>query len=339
MIEVALIGVAHCHIQGFSKRIEARDDVKARYVWDHDVARAADVAETHGADVAELETILADESVSGVVVYSEIDQHWELISRIAEAGKAMFVEKPLGLGVADAYAARDAIKQSGVLFQTGYFSRGDPLLRFVRKHIDKGSFGKITRIRCCNAHNGALRRALAGPFEWMTDPARAGGGGYIDLGTHALDVMLWLLQFPKVLEATAMLGNGISAYASGCDELGEGLLIMEDGCIGSLAASWDDLGRPLPLQVMGTEGYAFIADGKLYFKSEHVDGADGSVWSGNLPEKLPHALDIFFDHLLGRDAHPLVTAEEAAQSSVVMEALLLGAEKRAWVKPAYRRGR
>ena len=337
MIEIALIGVAHCHIQGFAKRIDARDDIKVRFVWDRDRARAADEAKAHGAEVADLESILADKSVSGVVVYSETDQHEDLISRIAEVGKAMFVEKPLGLGADDACAARDAIKQSGVLFQTGYFSRGDPLLRFVKEHIDRGSFGKITRIRCCNAHNGALRRALAGPFEWMTDPARAGGGGYIDLGTHALDVMLWLLRFPKVLEATATLGKGMGAYASGCDELGEGLLRMEDGCIGSLAASWDDVGRPLPLQVMGTDGYAYIADGKLYFKSGHVDGADGSVWSGDLPQKLPHALDIFFDHLVGRDEHPLVTVEEAAQSCVVMEALLLGAKEQTWVKPAYRR--
>jgi predicted dehydrogenase len=336
MIEVALVGVTHCHIEGFVKRIGARDDVNVRSVWDRDVGRAAAVAKAHNTEIADLKNILKDPAVAGVVVYSETDQHQEMIARIAEAGKAMFVEKPLGLGADDAYAARDAILEAGVLFQMGYFSRGDPLLQFVREHISMGSFGKITRIRCCNAHNGALRRALAGPFEWMTDPARAGGGGYADLGTHALDVMLWLLRFSEVVEATATLGSGIGAYASGCDELGEGLMRMKDGCIGSLAASWDDLGRPLPLQVMGTEGYAYIADGKLYFKSDHVDGADGSEWTGKLPEKLPHALDIFFDHLCGRDIHPLVTVEEAAQSSAVMEALMLGAKERAWVRPAYR---
>ena len=44
MIEVALVGVTHCHIEGFVKRIGARDDVNVRSVWDRDVGRAAAVA-------------------------------------------------------------------------------------------------------------------------------------------------------------------------------------------------------------------------------------------------------------------------------------------------------
>ena len=74
----------------------------------------------------------------------------------AAAGKHMFVEKPLGMGAVDAYRMAEAIEKAGVLFQTGYFMRGNPIHLFLREQIAAGSFGKITRIRHSNCHAGSL---------------------------------------------------------------------------------------------------------------------------------------------------------------------------------------
>jgi predicted dehydrogenase len=104
--------------------------------------------------------------------------------------------------------------------------------------------------------------------------------------------------------------------------------------VGSLAAGWVDVAHPVNLIISGTEGHAHIDNDQLYFKSEHVAGADGNAPWTDLPEAWPHAFENYIDALLGRDHPPLVGAREAAERSAVMEALYAAAKTEQWVAPA-----
>jgi predicted dehydrogenase len=330
MIQVALVGCAHIHTPGFVKRLQARTDVKVKYAWDHDAGRAAKQAEALGAatvpDVAE---IWADPAVVGAIICSETNRHEPLVLAGAAAGKHLFVEKPLGMGADDAYAMAGAIEQAGVLFQTGYFQRGNPIHQFLREQIGEGHFGKITRIRHTNCHAGSLLGWFDTGWLWMTDPVQAGCGAFGDLGTHSLDILLWLMG--HVDSVTADIGVATGRYGA-CDEYGEGLLHFRSGVAGSLAAGWVDVAHPVNLILSGTEGHAYVADGKLYFLSNHVSGAQGKEPWDTLPEAWPHAFELFLDALNGKDV-PLVGAREAAVRSSVMEALYEGARTQSWVAP------
>jgi predicted dehydrogenase len=92
-----------------------------------------------------------------------------------------------------------------------------------------------------------------------------------------------------------------------------------------------DVFNTMPILVAGTEGQIYVNDGKVYFHSSQVEGADGSEWT-DLPEALPHAFDLFLDAVLGQDV-PLVTAREAADRAAVMEAFYQAAESNSWVQP------
>lgn len=124
----------------------------------------------------------------------------------------MFVEKPLGMAAGDAYAMADAIEQAGVLFQTGYFQRGIPINQFVKEQIDKGYFGKITRICHSNCHAGALRDIFTPEWLWMTDLKQAGVGTFGDLGTHSLDILMWLMGDVNQVTATIDPGTNLMAW-------------------------------------------------------------------------------------------------------------------------------
>jgi len=100
--------------------------------------------------------------------------------------------------------------------------------------------------------------------------------------------------------------------------------------VGSLAAGWVDIAHPVRLLISGTEGHAYLANGKLFFQSSHVLGADGQQPWEDLPPAWPHAFELFLDALNGHDV-PLVTAREAALRSEVMEALYRGAHTQSWV--------
>lgn len=330
MVTVALVGCAHVHTPGFVKRLQARSDVAVKYVWDHDGERARKQAEALSAQtVADVATVWADPEVAGVIICSETNRHEPLVLGAAAGRKQMFVEKPLGMAAADAYRMAHAVEFAHVLFQTGYFQRGNPINLFLREQMLKGHFGQITRIRMSNCHAGSLKGWFDTEWRWMADLEQAGVGAFGDLGTHALDLMLWMMG--DATEVTARIQVATRRYGD-CDEYGEGLLQFEGGAIGSLAAGWVDVANPITTIISGTEGHAYVCEGKLYFQSSRVPGADGKEPWTALPEAWPHAFDLFLDALHGKSV-PLVSVQEAAVRSAVMEALYEGARTRRWVAP------
>lgn len=328
-INIALVGGAHIHTPGFITRLNERPEFAVKYVWDHDAARAEQRAQALNAQaVVDPDTIWDDAAIPAVVICSETNRHEPLVVAAAAAGKHMFVEKPPGMAAADANVMANAIERAGVLFQTGYFMRGNPIHRFLKEQIAAGAFGVITRYRGSNCHAGSLGGWFDTEWRWMTDLAQAGCGAFGDLGTHALDIMLWLLG--EVESVTASLGVATARY-SDCDEYGEGLLRFTSGAVGTLAAGWVDVADPVKLLISGTEGHAVVVNGQLYFQSKRVAGADGKTPWTDLPEPWPHAFELFLDAVDGQPDVPLVSAREAAYRSAVMAALYAAAATQAWV--------
>ena len=327
---LGLIGCAHIHVPGFIKMLKPRTDIRITQVWDHDAARAARRSEELSAhQVQDYRQILADPSIDGVIICTETDRHEPIVLATAEARKNLFVEKPLGFAGADAQRMADAIDNAGVKFQTGYFMRSAPVNRFLKEQVEKKAFGKITRVRMSNVHAGALGGWFDTEWRWMADPAVSGCGGFGDLGTHVLDILLWI--FGDVESVTASIVNGIEKYP-GCDETGEGLLNFKSGVIGTLAAGWDDVANPVTFQINGTEGNAVVFNNELFFQSKHVAGADGKTPWKQMPEALPHAFELFLDAVTGKNV-PLVSAKEAAYRNAVMAAMYAAAKQRTWVNP------
>lgn len=329
-LQVALAGAAHIHTPGFIKKLNDRPEIQVKYVWDHDLARAEKrAAELNSQVVPDVDAIWQDEKIWAVIICSETNRHEDLVIPAAQAGKHLFVEKPLGMGAADAGRMTAAVELAGVLFQTGYFMRGSPVHRFLKAEIEAGHFGKVTRYRQTNCHSGSLGGWFDTEWRWMADLAQAGCGAFGDLGTHALDIMLWTMG--QVDRVTAEIGVATGRYAE-TDEYGEGLLHFQSGAVGSLAAGWVDIAHPVSLVISGTEGHAVVFNGELFYQSSHVAGADGkSPWK-ELPAAWPHAFDSFLDALSGEEHPPLVSVRQAAYRSEVMEALYTASRKHCWVE-------
>jgi predicted dehydrogenase len=342
MTSIALVGCAHIHTPSFVNRIRQHPDIQVAAVWDPSPVRAQKRAADLDAPVVDdVKKIWRNKEITAVVICSETSRHKELVLGGARAKKHLFVEKPLGMGSKDSWAMAAAIERAGVMFQTGYFLRGLPEHLFLRQQIQKGHFGQITRVRGSNCHNGALRGLFdvkpndpADDWRWMADPAQSGVGAFGDLGTHSLDLLLWMMG--DVESCTAQIGPGTARYPD-CDETGEGLMRFKNGVIGTLAAGWDDLANPVSLQISGTEGLATIINGQVYFQSIHVEGSDGKQPWTALPESWPHAFDLFLDAISGRPDLPLVSVYEAAYRVAVMEAMYAGAQKKKWMSPKMQR--
>ncbi len=324
-LTTAFLGVAHIHTPGFISTLNKRaEDVRVKSVTDHDAERGQRRAgELAGSQfVADPQQILDDPEVTSVVICAETNRHRELVVAAAQAGKHIFCEKPLGLGADDSRLMADAIKAAGVTFQTGFFMRSSPTAQFIRREVRAGNLGKITRARYSNCHQAALDGWFDTEWRWLTDPKLAGGGAMLDLGAHVLDIIIH--TFPQtegeVTQVTGALGNRGGRYGGEIDEYGAGLLTFASGAIAELEASWVDPSLRSPIDVFGTEGQIQVKDGGVYYYSQKVEGMDGKTPVTDLPNAGPHAFDLFWDSLLGKELTvPLIPVEEAAMGSTLME--------------------
>ena len=284
-ITLALVGTAHIHTPAFVTLINARPDARVKYVWDPDGERAKRYATALQAEVAE--------SAEQVYVRPRGVRRGDLCADQSPprscAGRRQGPQTSLRREAAGHQCQgkrRDgpAIEQAGVLFTTGYFNRCLPAHLFLKEQIEKGNLGKITRVRASNCHDASLGGWLGGEWQWMTDPKIAGVGAFGDLGTHMLDILMWM--FGDVQSATADIKVAVGKYGE-TDECGEALFRFQSGVTGTLAAGWVDVENPVTLLVSGTEGHAVIFRGKLYYKSNKVPLANGQQPWTDLPAALP----------------------------------------------------
>lgn len=305
-----LVGGGHIHAPGFIEEVKKRGHRWAG-VWDHDADRAARRSEKMDCPAMELGDLLAS-NFDAIVICSETRLHRELVEKIAPLGKPLFVEKPMGMNAADSAAIASLIKQAGVPFSTGYFRRGDANTRALRELIQSGQLGTVTRARFSNCHSGALGGWFDTEWRWMADLNEAGVGAFGDLGTHVLDLLLWFFGEPERVVGT--LKPGANRYP-GCEEYGEALLEYGDGMVATLAAGWNDVADPAPIQIMGTKGHAIIFQGKLYVKA-----GDSGLEVREAGESVAAGFPGFITYVEGGEAE-LVSPDEALARDRSMDAI------------------
>ncbi len=332
MVNLALVTAGHIHTPGFVKSVRARADMRVLGVYDPNPAIAHKFAEELHTDVRTADELIRDAAVHAVIISGRTDQHAGLVEQAAAEGKHLFVEKPLATTLADANRLYTAITDAGVLFQTGYAMRGNPIYRFIKQEILAGNFGTITRARCSVCHSAALGGWFDQDYRWFYQADRSGGGAFLDLGCHAVDLLIFL--FGPAVAGTAAFNGGIK-YTN-IDEYGEGLLTFRNGIIASVAAGWVDQSNPVGVLISGTEGHAYERSGELFYLSRRsvVAGSDGKapIDKALLPPEMAHPFEIFLDVLSGKiDKTHLIPVAETLQVMKAMDAMYLGHKFGSWV--------
>lgn len=161
----------------------AHPDVSLRYVVDAVPEAARRLAQTHGAQVTDVDTALADSAVNAVIICSPTDTHADLIERSARAGKAIFCEKPIDLDVARTRHCMQLIEQTGVTCLVGFNRRYDPSFAHLKHQIDDGHLGQVEMVTITS------RDPTPPPARYV----RSSGGLFRDMMIHDLDMARWLL--------------------------------------------------------------------------------------------------------------------------------------------------
>ncbi len=183
MLDVAIFGagrIGSIH----AGNVAHETGVRPKYVVDPNAAAAEALASRVGAQVATVAQVIDDRRIGAVLICSSTDTHADLIVAAAEAGKAIFCEKPVDLDLARAHACAEAVKRAGVTCMIGFQRRFDPTFSAVKARILAGEIGTPEMLVITSRDPGAP------PIPYI----RSSGGIFKDMLIHDFDVFRWILD-------------------------------------------------------------------------------------------------------------------------------------------------
>ncbi|SDK15190.1 Gfo/Idh/MocA family protein [Natronorubrum texcoconense] len=149
------------------------------------------------------------DTIDAVIITTPNKYHEEYAVDAFDRDLHVLLEKPLAHSFESATRIADAANDSGGHCMVGFNNRFANTVQIVRNRIEQGDLGEVTHIEA----NYVRRRGIPGRGSWFTRRQIAGGGALIDLGVHAIDLALFLLDYPDVNEV-----NGVARGEFGSDE-------------------------------------------------------------------------------------------------------------------------
>ena len=288
-----------------------------------------------------MDELVSDERIDAVLICTPNNTHADLTVAALRGGKDVLCEKPMALSAADAARMVRAAEESGRILTIGHQSRFSPAARRLHELCASGALGEIYYAR-----SEMLRRRGVPTWGHFLSRERQGGGCLIDLGTHAIDLALWMLADFDPVYAMGATYQGLADQPTKANRWGEwdadkfevedsafGTVRMAGGATLEIAASWAlniPADREDVLTLCGTRGGATLSGGKLSLNGVRVGAFFEETFdlAGDWETASREQLLDFLTCVRER-RQPLVTARESLGVSRVLDALYRSAaEKR-----------
>lgn len=184
---------------------------------------------------ASLEELLTHE-LDGVVIATPSALHAGQALACLERGLAVFCQKPLARTADETRAIIAAARRVDRLLGCDFSYRHTEAMRRVRNCVVEGELGRVYAVDL------VFHNAYGPDKPWFRDPVLAGGGCAIDLGTHLVDLALWVLGQPEVLGVDGRLfakGEPLAPGANVVEDYAVAQIDLAGGAVVRLACSWN----------------------------------------------------------------------------------------------------
>lgn len=296
--------------------------------------------------------LLQDKSIDAVLVLTPNNAHCRITVDALDAGKHVLCEKPMAMNYAEAKEMLAARDRSGKVLTIGYQNRFRPDSLYLKKVADEGMFGDVYYAEAI-----AIRRRAVPTWGVFIDKEKQGGGPLIDIGTHALDLTLFMMNNYEPAYCVGKTFHKLNAQRDTGNAWGDwdvekftaedsafGFVVMKNGAVVYLKSSWA-LNMADPIEavttICGDKAGADMLDGlrintvmagKQVMIRPDLRGGSVAFFEGNAggnPEDLEAAT--FTGAVLRGD--PLyVTADQAAVVTRILEGIY---ESERTGKPVY----
>jgi len=294
----------------------------------------------HAGVYEDYQEMLKEEELDVVHVLTPNNKHAEITVAALEAGNHVMCEKPMAKTTEEAKTMIDAAKKTGKKLTIGYQNRFRTDSQYLHEVCQEGELGDIYSAK---AH--AIRRRAVPTWGVFLDEQAQGGGPLIDIGTHALDLTLWMMDnykpkyvVGKTYRELAETKNAANAWGPWdpekftVEDSAFGFIVMENGATIYLESSWAlnslDV-KEAKTTLYGSKGgadmdhgltingedHGLLYDKEIQLETGGVDFYDGA---GSDPALLEAQAWI---KAVIEDGQPVVKPEEALVVTEILEAI------------------
>lgn len=190
---------------------------------------AKDYAERHGVPnwYDQAESLINDPEVDAIYVATPPAFHKEYAIQAAKAGKPVYVEKPMARNYEECLEMIEACKEADVPLFVAYYRRALPRFLKIKEIVESGVLGDIRFVRSIQYQPAVEGTGKDEP--WRIQPELAGGGLFLDLASHTLDILDFLLG--PIKEVSGFASNQNGSYQA--EDIVTGSYLFESGVHGT----------------------------------------------------------------------------------------------------------
>lgn len=213
---------------------------------------ARDYAQRHGVPrwYDDAEALIHDPDVDAIYIATPPSSHREYTLLSAQAGKPVYVEKPMALNFAECQAMIQACRAADVPLFVAYYRRALPRFLKIKQLVETQAIGAVRSVSIGLYRPSNRAAANSEDIPWRVRPEIAGGGYFVDLASHMLDFLDYLFGPIRLVHGFA--SNQAGQYAA--EDIVTGTFVFDSGVHG--VGTWCFGGfQPVDrIEIVGSEG-------------------------------------------------------------------------------------
>ncbi|OMF23238.1 oxidoreductase [Paenibacillus sp. FSL H8-0548] len=279
---------------------------------------AKDYAERHQVPewFDKAEAIIHHPEIDAVYIATPPSSHMTYALMCAQAGKPVYVEKPMGMNSDECTEMLRACKDAGTALFVAYYRRALPKFIQIKEWVQEGRIGEVCFVKATHYAPPSEEEKAGKAVSWRVDPALSGGGKFVDVASHTLDIFDFILG--PISKAQGVAANQGGLYAA--DDIVSAQFTFESGVHGTGVWCFASFDYYEMNEIVGSQGrILFSTFGNepvvLQTESEKIEV------QFEMPKHIQQPLiQSVVDELIGKGLSPS-TGESAMRTNRVMDAI------------------
>ncbi|MDL2324347.1 Gfo/Idh/MocA family oxidoreductase [Ruminococcaceae bacterium OttesenSCG-928-A16] len=296
-----------------------------RGVYSTTAARAQDFARRHKVPVVyqTVEEMLADPLINAVYLATPPKFHKQYALQCMRAGKIPYIEKPMANNYQDCQEILELSKQTGIPVYVAYYRRGLEKYIRIKELVDSGVLGNIRFVQLSQFMCPEAADLDKNNLPWRLQPQATGGGKFMDMATHVLDIVEYF--FGEITSVHGQAENYAGLYE--VEDTVSAIFRCKSGVMGNgmwcYAASFNHE----EMLIVGEKGH-IRTTGLFYAPVEVVVDGKAEVLDFPEPEHVAQPyIQLLVNEMTGRGKAP-ADAQSAANVARVIDEILQDYRKR-----------
>jgi predicted dehydrogenase len=279
---------------------------------------AKDYAERHNVPkwYGDAQDLINDPDVDAVYIATPPSSHKKYVFDVANAGKPVYVEKPMALSYKECLEMVEFCEQRNVPLFAAYYRRALPRFIKIKSLIEEKTMGEV---RCVNVRlrQKPSEKDLLQLENWRTNPSIAGCGYFCDMASHTIDILQFILG--EIKETKGFSGNQQKLYEA--EDIVSASFIFESGIQGTGSWCFSSNNEVDETEIVGSEGRIIFPTFQLIPTILETKNSKEEFDIKNPPHIAQLLIQTIVDELRGVGRCPS-TGRTGASASRVMDKIL-----------------